>query len=41
MDAKKCNQYPIADLEAYFRDLRFDQAHHIGLGDIRLTMGQQ
>ena len=25
----------------YFRRLRFNKAHHLGLGDIRLTMGQQ
>lgn len=25
----------------YFEKLRFDRAHHLGLGDIRLTMAQQ
>ena len=24
-----------------FKKLRFDSAHHLGLGDIRLTLGQQ
>lgn len=28
-------------LEQYFRPMRFDAAHHLGLGDIRLTIGQQ
>jgi len=25
----------------YFHDLRFNKNHHLGLGDIRLTIGQQ
>lgn len=25
----------------YFHDLRFDKKHHLGLGDIRLTLDQQ
>ena len=29
------------DLEKYFMKLRFDPKHHLGLGDIRLTIGQQ
>jgi hypothetical protein len=28
-------------LSKYFRDLRMDENHHIGLGDIRLTIAQQ
>jgi len=24
-----------------FKKLRFDEAHHLGLGDIRITIGQQ
>lgn len=28
-------------LQDYFANLRFEQAHHLGLGDIRLTIGQQ
>lgn len=28
-------------VEAYFTSLRFDSSHHLGLGDIRLTFGQQ
>ena len=32
----------IADtIEEYFKKLRFDKNHHLGLGDIRLTIGQQ
>jgi hypothetical protein len=29
------------DLRKYFEQLRFDKNHHLGLGDIRLTIGQQ
>lgn len=29
------------DLEEMFDRLRFDPAHHLGAGDIRLTLGQQ
>jgi hypothetical protein len=29
------------DFAEYFRKLRFDPNHHLGLGDIRLTLGQQ
>ncbi len=29
------------DIVKYFEDLRWDQNHHMGLGDIRLTMSQQ
>jgi hypothetical protein len=29
------------ELSDYFRKLRFDKDHHLGLGDIRLTMHQQ
>jgi len=25
----------------YFHDLRFNKKHHLGLGDIRLTIAQQ
>jgi hypothetical protein len=28
-------------LHDYFRTLRFNPKHHLGLGDIRLTLGQQ
>lgn len=28
-------------LREYFKQLRFDKNHHLGLGDIRLTIGQQ
>jgi len=28
-------------LSEYFKLLRFDKAHHLGSGDIRLTIGQQ
>jgi len=28
-------------LSNYFRGLRFDPSHHLGCGDIRLTIGQQ
>jgi hypothetical protein len=28
-------------LKVYFMDNRFDKNHHLGLGDIRLTKGQQ
>ena len=28
-------------LERYFRDLRFSEHNHLGMGDIRLTIGQQ
>lgn len=28
-------------LAKYFEQLRFDEHHHLGLGDIRLTIGQQ
>lgn len=29
------------DIENYFKKLRFDKNHHLGLGDIRLTIAQQ
>lgn len=29
------------DLRKYFEQLRFDKNHHLGLGDIRLTVAQQ
>lgn len=29
------------DLDKYFKGMRFSPAHHLGLGDIRITMGQQ
>ena len=29
------------DLRKCFEQLRFDKNHHLGLGDIRLTLGQQ
>ncbi len=29
------------NLQEYFLKLRFDKSSHIGLGDIRLTLGQQ
>jgi hypothetical protein len=28
-------------LKEYFKNLRFDKNHHLGLGDIRLTIGQR
>lgn len=28
-------------LEDYFQELRFDKKHHLGLGDIRITIFQQ
>lgn len=28
-------------LTTYFRALRFDENHHLGLGDIRMTLGDQ
>lgn len=28
-------------LETYFRQMRFNDKHHLGLGDIRLTVDQQ
>ncbi len=32
---------PAEMVDEYFRKLRFSSSHHQGLGDIRLTMGQQ
>lgn len=32
---------PITDLAAHFAVLRHSENHHLGLGDIRLTLGQQ
>lgn len=29
------------NIEEFFLKLRFDPAHHLGLGDVRLTLGQQ
>ena len=29
------------DLRKFFEQMRFDKNHHLGLGDIRLTMAQQ
>ena len=29
------------DLRKCFEQLRFDKNHHLGLGDIKLTIGQQ
>ncbi len=29
------------ELEKYFKKLRFDNDHHLGSGDIRLTISQQ
>lgn len=37
----RCSQGREMNLEAFFAKLRFDPAHHLGLGDIRLTLGQQ
>ena len=31
----------IGELEKYFNKLRFDNNHHEGLGDIRITVAQQ
>lgn len=31
----------MSNLAEYFRELRSNPAHHLGLGDIRLTIGQQ
>ena len=28
-------------MKEYFRKLRFDKNHHLGLGDVRLTIGMQ
>lgn len=28
-------------IEKYFKNLRFDENHHLGLGDIRITFAQQ
>lgn len=28
-------------IERYFRELRFDKKHHLGFGDVRLTVAQQ
>jgi len=36
---KSCEKY--FDLRKYFKKLRFDEKHHLGLGDIRLTIEQQ
>jgi len=36
-----CSASFAAWLHDYFRAMRFDPAHHLGLGDIRLTIGQQ
>lgn len=29
------------EAERYFEKLRFDETNHLGMGDIRLTIGQQ
>lgn len=29
------------EIKEYFKKLRFDNDHHLGLGDIRLTISQQ
>ena len=29
------------DLRKFFEQMRFDKNHHLGLGDIRLTIAQQ
>ena len=29
------------DIREYFKQLRFDENNHLGLGDIRLTVAQQ
>lgn len=31
----------IEEIKAFFEKLRHDPNHHLGLGDIRLTLGQQ
>ena len=31
----------LSDITVYFKELRFNKNHHLGLGDIRLTIGQQ
>lgn len=31
----------IIDIKKYFEALRNDEKHHLGLGDIRLTLAQQ
>ena len=36
-----CSASFAAWLHDYFRAMRFDPSHHLGLGDIRLTLGQQ
>ncbi|MDA0768483.1 MAG: hypothetical protein O3A92_16860 [Verrucomicrobia bacterium] len=39
--ASPCSADFAAWLHDYFRVMRFDSKHHLGLGDIRLTLGQQ
>jgi hypothetical protein len=41
LDETPCSASFAAWLHDYFRAMRFDKARHLGLGDIRLTMGQQ
>jgi len=31
----------LSDIKEYFKELRFNPNHHLNLGDIRLTIGQQ
>ncbi len=31
----------MSDLVERFKELRFDEKHHLGLGDIRLTISEQ
>lgn len=41
----KTHDYKVAEIartiDAYFKSLRFNPSHHLGLGDIRLTVSQQ
>ena len=41
LDAKFNDQKLSSKIDGYFNKLRFDKRHHLGLGDIRITMGQQ
>jgi hypothetical protein len=41
LDETPCSASFAAWLHDYFRAMRFDPSHHLGLGDIRLTIGQQ
>lgn len=38
---KKEQKRLMKDIDKYFNNLRFDKSHHLGLGDIRITIAQQ